>query len=143
LQCPLAGQRDRPGEIPVPALRQDHRLDGGIRVHPGQRRGQTARVPERERADCRDASKRRQDLLRGRCQLPIWIAHAYELLDLVELRDNAGRVVWVNAFGGAREKVPGQLFGLPVYVSEKVPTYGTKGDLCLVDPKYCVIGDRM
>src|SRR5262245_24671317 len=73
----------------------------------------------------------------------IWIAHPYALLDLVQLRDNAGRVVWVNAFGGAREKVPGQLFGLPVYVSEKVPTYGTKGDLCLVDPKYYVIGDRM
>jgi HK97 family phage major capsid protein len=73
----------------------------------------------------------------------IWIVHPLTLIDLLQLRDSAGRVVWVNAFGGAKENVPGQLFGLPVFISEKVPAYGTKGDVCLVDPSLYVIGDRM
>jgi HK97 family phage major capsid protein len=73
----------------------------------------------------------------------IWVVHPYGILDLVQLRDAAGRVVWVNAFGGAQDKVPGYLFGRPVFVSEKVPTYGTKGDLSLLDPSLYVIGDRM
>jgi HK97 family phage major capsid protein len=73
----------------------------------------------------------------------IWIIHPYGLIDLVQLRDSANRVVWVNAMGGAKEPVPGYLFGRPVFVSEKVPTYGTKGDLSLIDPALYVIGDRM
>ena len=72
----------------------------------------------------------------------VWIAHPYTLSDLVQLRDTANRVVWVNAMGGATEKVPGYLFGRPVYISEKVPALGTKGDLSLVDPSLYVIGDR-
>ena len=44
----------------------------------------------------------------------IWIAHPYALSDLVQLRDTANRVVWVNALGGAQDKVPGYLFGRPV-----------------------------
>jgi HK97 family phage major capsid protein len=73
----------------------------------------------------------------------IWVAHPYDLVDLVQLQDAGGRVVWVNALGGATEKVPGYLFGRPVFISEKVPTYGTQGDLSLVDPGLYVIGDRM
>ena len=45
--------------------------------------------------------------------------------------------------GGAQKGVPGFLFGRPVFVSEKVPAYGTKGDLSLLDPSLYVIGDRM
>jgi HK97 family phage major capsid protein len=73
----------------------------------------------------------------------IWVVHPYGLADLVQLRDTAGRVVWVNALAGAQENVPGYLFGRPVYISEKVPTYGTQGDLSLLDPGLYVIGDRM
>jgi HK97 family phage major capsid protein len=73
----------------------------------------------------------------------VWIAHPYVLSDLIQLRDTANRVVWVNAMGGATEKVPGYLFGRPVYISEKVPALGVKGDLSLVDPSLYVIGDRM
>jgi HK97 family phage major capsid protein len=73
----------------------------------------------------------------------IWVVHPYGLADLVQLRDAAGRVVWVNALGGAQEKVPGYMFGRPVFISEKVPTYGTQGDLSLLDPGLYVIGDRM
>ena len=34
----------------------------------------------------------------------VWIAHPYTLSDLVQLRDTANRVVWVNALGGATEE---------------------------------------
>lgn len=73
----------------------------------------------------------------------IWVVHPYGLTDLVQLRDPAGRVVWVNALAGAVDKIPGYLFGRPVFISEKVPQYGTAGDLSLLDPGLYVIGDRM
>jgi HK97 family phage major capsid protein len=82
-------------------------------------------------------------LLPSSLQRAIWVAHPYALVDLIQLRDAANRVVWVNAMGGAQEKIPGYLFGRPVYVSEKVPAYGTRGDLSLLDPGLYVIGDRM
>jgi HK97 family phage major capsid protein len=82
-------------------------------------------------------------LLPSSLQRAIWVIHPYGLQDLVQLRDAAGRVVWVDALGGATKNVPGYLFGRPVYISEKVPTYGTKGDLSLLDPGLYVIGDRM
>jgi HK97 family phage major capsid protein len=82
-------------------------------------------------------------LLPSSLQRAIWTCHPYALLDLVQLRDAAGRVVWVDAMGGATKSVPGYLFGRPVYISEKVPSYGTKGDLALLDPALYVIGDRM
>jgi HK97 family phage major capsid protein len=73
----------------------------------------------------------------------IWVVHPYGLVDLVQLRDASGRVVWVNALAGAVDNIPGYLFGRPVYVSEKVPSYGSAGDLSLLDPGLYVIGDRM
>jgi HK97 family phage major capsid protein len=82
-------------------------------------------------------------LLPSSLQRAIWVIHPYGLIDLVQLKDAAGRVIWVDAMGGAQKNVPGYLFGRPVYVSEKVPTYGTKGDLSLLDPGLYVIGDRM
>ncbi len=82
-------------------------------------------------------------LLPSSLQRAIWVVHPYGLIDLVQLRDAAGRVVWVDAMGGAQKGIPGFLFGRPVYISEKVPSYGTKGDLSLFDPGLYVIGDRM
>jgi HK97 family phage major capsid protein len=82
-------------------------------------------------------------LLPSSLQRAIWVVHPYGLIDLVQLRDAAGRVVWVDAMGGAQKGIPGFLFGRPVFISEKVPTYGTKGDLSLLDPGLYVIGDRM
>jgi HK97 family phage major capsid protein len=82
-------------------------------------------------------------LLPSSLQRAIWVVHPYGLVDLIQLRDGAGRVVWVDALGGATKNIPGYLFGRPVFVSEKVPSYGTKGDLSLLDPGLYVIGDRM
>jgi HK97 family phage major capsid protein len=73
----------------------------------------------------------------------IWVVHPYALIDLVQLRDAAGRVVWVDALGGAQKGIPGYLFGRPVFISEKVPAYGTAGDLSLLDPGLYIIADRM
>jgi HK97 family phage major capsid protein len=73
----------------------------------------------------------------------IWVVHPYGLVDLVQLRDASGRVIWVDALGGATKNIPGYLMGRPVFISEKVPTYGSTGDLNLLDPGMYVIGDRM
>ncbi len=73
----------------------------------------------------------------------IWVVHPYGLLDLIQLRDASNRVVWVDALGGAQKGVPGYLFGRPVFISEKVPAYGTRGDLSLLDPSLYLVGDRM
>jgi HK97 family phage major capsid protein len=91
-------------------------------------------------ADCASIISRLLPASLGRA---IWVVHPYGLIDLVQLRDAAGRVVWVDAMGGATKNIPGYLFGRPVFVSEKVPSYGTKGDLNLLDPAMYVIGDRM
>src|SRR5438132_6932632 len=40
----------------------------------------------------------------------IWVCHPYGLVDLVQLKDAAGRVVWVDAMGGAQKNIPGYLF---------------------------------
>jgi HK97 family phage major capsid protein len=90
-----------------------------------------------------DVAKLMANLLPSSLNRAIWVVHPYGLQDLVQLRDAAGRVVWVNALAGAVEKIPGYLFGRPVYISEKVPAYGTRGDLSLLDPGLYVIGDRM
>lgn len=73
----------------------------------------------------------------------IWVCHPYVLADLIQLVDASNQVVWVNNMAGATEKTPGQLFGRPVYISEKLPALGTKGDILLIDPSLYVIGDRM
>jgi HK97 family phage major capsid protein len=73
-------------------------------------------------------------LLPSSLQRAIWAVHPYTLPQLIQLKDGANRVVWVNALGGATEKVPGYLFGRPVFITEKLPALGTKGDVMLVDP---------
>jgi HK97 family phage major capsid protein len=41
------------------------------------------------------------------------------------------------------QKLPMRLLGAPVYISEKVPALGTKGDVTLVDLSKQLVGDRM
>lgn len=73
----------------------------------------------------------------------VWAAHPYCLTDLLQLRDASNRLVWVNALAGAQDRVPGYLFGRPVYLTEKLVALGTVGDILLFDPTLYVIGDRM
>jgi HK97 family phage major capsid protein len=43
---------------------------------------------------------------------------------------------------GLRVEASGMFRGLPVFVSETLPDLGTKGDVCLVDPRACLVGER-
>lgn len=43
---------------------------------------------------------------------------------------------------GIRVMVSGTFRGLPIYVTEALPTLGTKGDLILLDPRLCVVTQR-
>lgn len=90
-----------------------------------------------------DAASMLSKLLPSSHQKAIWVCHPYVLAQLVQLADASGRLVWVPNSGGAQQRVPGTLFGLPVLTSEKVPALGTKGDVMLIDPSLYVIGDRM
>ena len=90
-----------------------------------------------------DAAKMISRLLPSSQKRGIWVMHPYVIEKAVQLADSSGRLVWVPNIGGAQEKVPGYLFNLPIFVSEKVPTLGTKGDVMLLDPSLYVIGDRM
>jgi HK97 family phage major capsid protein len=90
-----------------------------------------------------DAAKMVSRLLPSSMQNAIWVIHPYALTALVQLADGSGRLVWVPNIGGAQDKIPGTLFGRPVLISEKVPTFGTAGDINLLDPTLYVIGDRM
>ena len=82
-------------------------------------------------------------LLPASLKRAIWAIHPYVLPELVQLADAGGRVVWVPNNGGAQDSVPGTLFGLPVFTTEKLPALGTSGDILLIDPQLYVIGDRM
>lgn len=90
-----------------------------------------------------DAASMLSKLLPSSHHKAIWVVHPYVLAQLVQLADSSGRLVWVPNSGGAQNRVPGTLFGLPVLTSEKVPALGTKGDVMLIDPSLYVIGDRM
>jgi HK97 family phage major capsid protein len=90
-----------------------------------------------------DAAKMISRLLPSSQKRAIWVMHPFVIEKAVQLADTSGRLVWVPNIGGAQEKVPGYLFNLPIFVSEKVPALGTKGDVMLLDPSLYVIGDRM
>lgn len=90
-----------------------------------------------------DAAKMMSRLLPSSRNKAFWVMHPYVLEKLVQLSDAANRLVWVPNSGGAQERIPGTLFGLPVKFTEKVPALGTKGDVMLIDPSLYVIGDRM
>jgi HK97 family phage major capsid protein len=90
-----------------------------------------------------DAANMVGKLLPSSLNNAIWVIHPYVLPQLVQLADSSGRLVWVPNIGGAQDKIPGQLFGRPVLISEKLPTLGFTGDVNLLDPSLYVIGDRM
>src|SRR6202023_960961 len=65
------------------------------------------------------------------------------LQQLIQLADAGNRALLMPEYtGGVHQKPVWTLLGLPVYITEKLPPLGTKGDLMLVDPALYVIGDR-
>src|SRR5262249_14261989 len=68
-----------------------------------------------------------------------WVIHPSVIPQMVQLVSAAAGVGWLD---NLRDKLPMQLLGLPVCVSEKLPALGTAKDVCLVDWQHYVIGDR-
>jgi HK97 family phage major capsid protein len=87
----------------------------------------------------------------------IWAMGPDTVQQLLQLSDTSGRVVFLPNFvpigpanyggsQGSAQVMPDNnmiLFGLPVYVTEKLPALGTAGDVLLIDPSYYLVGKRM
>jgi HK97 family phage major capsid protein len=79
-----------------------------------------------------------------------WYAHPSVVPQLITMVDGAGRPVFIPGMGkGIQEAIPGdeescgELLGIPVLITEKLPTLGNTGDLCLFDASKYLVGQRM
>ena len=74
----------------------------------------------------------------------VWVASSSALAELMKMKDfeaadsDAPSLAWQT---DARQGRPGTILGLPVLISDFVPTLGTKGDLTLCDFSYYLIKD--
>src|SRR5215469_1352151 len=94
-----------------------------------------------------DIVKMWQQLLPQSQRNAIWIASHDTFAQIASLQlssANASPGIWVGGYASrdATETPPMQLFGRPIYFTEKVPKLGTAGDISLIDPSYYLIGDR-
>ena len=87
-----------------------------------------------------------------------WIAHQSVIPQILQLNDGAlisgqtsARLVFQPLSEGAKAGIPesagmwsfGEIFGVPLLISEKLPALGTKGCVMLVDWSKYLLGDRM
>jgi len=72
---------------------------------------------------------------------PMWLASRQALSNLMLLNGPTGNASYVF-MPSARDAMPANLFGHPLFFSEMCPALGTKGDLILVDWSKYLIGDR-
>ena len=68
-----------------------------------------------------------------------WVIHPTVIAQMVQLVSAAAGVGWLD---NLRDKLPMQLLGLPVAISEKLLSLGTPKDVLLVDFQHYLIGDR-
>jgi HK97 family phage major capsid protein len=73
----------------------------------------------------------------------IWTFSPSVVPQLLQLKDGAGRAIFISIDQGATKSPVWNLLGRPAFPTEKVPALGTKGDLMAIDPALYVIGDRM
>lgn len=77
----------------------------------------------------------------------VWVMSQSVLPQLVQMVNNTASnasLVWLNQYtGGAQDKLPMKLFGIPIYFTEKCPVLGTAGDVMLLDMTKYLCGDRM
>jgi HK97 family phage major capsid protein len=76
-----------------------------------------------------------------------WIIHPYTLDTLMTIQDASSRFIMMPyPTAGPEGTLQGSLLyrmlGIPVMVTEKVPTVGTTGDLILADPSAYLLGRR-
>jgi HK97 family phage major capsid protein len=69
----------------------------------------------------------------------VWAIHPTVLPKLIQMTSAGGYVVFIDT---ARDTPRMVLFGIPVQVSEKLPSLNTLGDVLLMDLRQYVIGDR-
>jgi len=69
----------------------------------------------------------------------IWIINHSVLPELMQLKDEADKLIWIP---NAREGSPGQLLGMPIYLTEKTPELGNTGDVLLCDLNRYFVGMR-
>lgn len=72
---------------------------------------------------------------------PMWLASRQALSNLMQMSGPTGNASYVF-MPSARDAMPHNLFGYPLFFSEMCPALGTKGDLILVDWSKYLIGDR-
>ncbi len=75
----------------------------------------------------------------------VWILSPAVLAQLIQMV--ATVITWMpigtgQGGGGAAQRIPATIMGMPFMVTEKVPTLGTTGDIGLYDLSYYLIGDR-
>jgi HK97 family phage major capsid protein len=68
-----------------------------------------------------------------------WVIHPSVIPQMVQMVSAAAGVGWLD---NLREKLPMNLLGLPVAISEKLVALGTAKDVVLCDFRHYVIGDR-
>ena len=68
----------------------------------------------------------------------VWVMNQTVMSNLFQMTVGTMNVWQPNMQAG----VPGNLFGMPVYFTEKLPAVGSAGDVLLADFRYYLIGDR-
>ena len=78
----------------------------------------------------------------------IWVINPGVLPDLIGMTSGdvapaaATNPIWINQTMGAENPIPGRIFGRPFFISEKMPSLGTQGDIGYFDLRYYFIFDR-
>jgi len=80
-----------------------------------------------------------------------WMIHPSVIPELVNMTNgatNSGFLTYLNMSpstegGPLTNKLPMQIFGIPVIITEKLPALGTRGDVLLVDLSKHIVGDRL
>ena len=78
----------------------------------------------------------------------IWVLNPGVLPDLIGMTSGdvapaaATTPIWINQNMGAANPIPGRIFGRPFFISEKMPSLGTQGDIGYFDLRYYFIFDR-
>lgn len=77
----------------------------------------------------------------------VWVMSQSVLPQLIQMVNNTSSnqsLVWINQLnGGAANKMPVTLLGIPIYFTEKCPVLGTAGDVMLLDMTKYLCGDRL
>lgn len=80
-----------------------------------------------------DLAKMHSKLLPGSFSSAFWVVNQTALEKLTLMTDAGGNLLW--SYGQP-------LLGLPVRVTEKLPTLGSQGDVILIDPSFYCVGMR-